>query len=528
MANVITELKDMPKLAITSDGWTSLCQDHYLTVKVHYTSQGSNATCGQIIPIHHKLEEHVTVKHEDATFVATIKAKVWENLTEPYQDEDIQAFLHEATAMDPRFKGRQHQGCQRSRSRQTQSTSNRRRSLKEKTVAPMSVYACLGGDVAAIRDTFLTRLQSKTEDMRIKVMILELLTMAVETQPGLIELFLNLEVKDSAEESKAVDSEFSYLKYLSFSPSFPLRIFCWVSGAGAVGPDRLGSRECTGVPPLHRANLAFLHALWQDQRDRAISVLRTNSSLEQTLKDALQKFSSGRHYWSQYVKSLVVHIAETEEEGMRSFSETQMVMSAWFLLLIFSTSHSDVMQLNEDSARLKLFMDVLNGTKAVLLVPRSVHCLRLGSMMTTLLLILLKQWRSVVATTSDVLSPLSLILESVLQTDQQLMAKAKVFSALISALQMQGLDGMEGNNRCGEICQLPQLLLCVCETVQDEALALIDSTHHTAQAGDVPKDKDRMETDAPSSVQKDQRDGCVCWRYTWLWSCVMTTRNTGF
>jgi hypothetical protein len=40
-ANVITELKDVPKLAITSDGWTSLCQDHYLMVTVQYTSQGS-------------------------------------------------------------------------------------------------------------------------------------------------------------------------------------------------------------------------------------------------------------------------------------------------------------------------------------------------------------------------------------------------------------------------------------------------------------------------------------------------------
>lgn len=65
-----------------------------------------NATCGQIIPILQKLEEHFTVKHEDTTFVATIKEKVWENLSERYQDEDIQAFLHEATAMDPRFKGR--------------------------------------------------------------------------------------------------------------------------------------------------------------------------------------------------------------------------------------------------------------------------------------------------------------------------------------------------------------------------------------------------------------------------------------
>lgn len=66
----------------------------------------------------------------------------------------------------------------------------------------MSVYACLGSDAAAIRDAFLTRLQSKIEDMRIKVMILEFLTVAVETQPGLIELFLNLEVKDGSDGSK--------------------------------------------------------------------------------------------------------------------------------------------------------------------------------------------------------------------------------------------------------------------------------------------------------------------------------------
>ncbi|KAJ4932818.1 hypothetical protein JOQ06_029660, partial [Pogonophryne albipinna] len=39
-ANVISEIKDEPKLAITSDGWTSLSQDHYLTVTVHYTIQG--------------------------------------------------------------------------------------------------------------------------------------------------------------------------------------------------------------------------------------------------------------------------------------------------------------------------------------------------------------------------------------------------------------------------------------------------------------------------------------------------------
>lgn len=87
------------------------------------------------------------------------------------------------------------------------------------------------------------------------------------------------------------------------------------------------------------------------------------------------------------------------------------------------------MQLTDLSTKLKLFMDVLDGTKAAvshdancfplicpfifvfffstvfvmhfylalylfqLTTPTSVPCLRLGSMMATLLLILLKQWR---------------------------------------------------------------------------------------------------------------------------------------
>uniref|UniRef100_A0A8C9Z918 Nucleoporin NUP188 n=1 Tax=Sander lucioperca TaxID=283035 RepID=A0A8C9Z918_SANLU len=399
------------------------------------------------------------------------------------------------------------------------------------TVAPMSVYACLGNDAAAIRDAFLTRLQSKTEDMRIKVMILEFLTVAVETQPGLIELFLNLEVKDGKEGSK----EFLLGEWSCLHVVLDL-----------IDSKQQGKYWCP--PLLHRAALSFLLALWQDRRDSAISVLRTkdrfwenlttplfgtltppsdttepcvletcafvmkiigleiyyvvSGSLEQSLKDGLQKFSNARRYeyWSQYVKSLVCHVAEMEEEGISSFPETQMLISAWRMLLILSTTHSDVMQLTEDTTKLKLFMDVLDGTKAALTTPMSVPCLRLGSMMATLLLILLKQWRR----SPDILSPLSLILESVLQADQQMMerTKAKIFSALISVLQIQGLNG-------GDISQLPQLLLSVCETVKDEALALIDNTRHMRQMGDTAEDEDSMETDSFRGPQKDQRDG-VC------------------
>lgn len=58
----------------------------------------------------------------------------------------------------------------------------------------------------------------------------------------------------------------------------------------------------------------------------------------------------------------------------------------------------------------------------------------------------------------------------------------------------------------GEISQLPQLLLSVCETVKDEALGLIDNTRHVRQVGEALEDEDSMETESARCPQKDQRD----------------------
>lgn len=38
--NVVQELAQVSKAAITCDGWTSVAQDHYLTMTVHYISHG--------------------------------------------------------------------------------------------------------------------------------------------------------------------------------------------------------------------------------------------------------------------------------------------------------------------------------------------------------------------------------------------------------------------------------------------------------------------------------------------------------
>lgn len=39
-ANLISMLSGISNMAITADGWTKVCQDHYLTITLHYVRQG--------------------------------------------------------------------------------------------------------------------------------------------------------------------------------------------------------------------------------------------------------------------------------------------------------------------------------------------------------------------------------------------------------------------------------------------------------------------------------------------------------
>ncbi|KAI2643113.1 E3 SUMO-protein ligase ZBED1 [Labeo rohita] len=80
-------------------------------MKLLYTStlcvsSEKSPTCGQILPILTKLEEHFTVAKQDTVFISTLKEKVWGDLEKRYQDEDIKNFLQEAILMDPRFKSK--------------------------------------------------------------------------------------------------------------------------------------------------------------------------------------------------------------------------------------------------------------------------------------------------------------------------------------------------------------------------------------------------------------------------------------
>jgi len=39
-SNVITELSEVSAVAVTCDGWSSITQDHYLTITAHYIAEG--------------------------------------------------------------------------------------------------------------------------------------------------------------------------------------------------------------------------------------------------------------------------------------------------------------------------------------------------------------------------------------------------------------------------------------------------------------------------------------------------------
>ncbi|XP_078102004.1 uncharacterized protein LOC144515229 isoform X2 [Sander vitreus] len=69
-------------------------------------SADESPTCSQIFPILIKLEAHFETQDEDSLFTATLKEKVWRELSTCYKDGDTWKFLQESSAMDPRFKNR--------------------------------------------------------------------------------------------------------------------------------------------------------------------------------------------------------------------------------------------------------------------------------------------------------------------------------------------------------------------------------------------------------------------------------------
>ncbi|OTF77963.1 Nup188-like protein [Euroglyphus maynei] len=70
---------------------------------------------------------------------------------------------------------------------------------------PMSMLACFGSHTEFIRDHFLFRLETVTEDINFKIALLNFLSTCVEYQPGLVEMFLNV-ANDNHQQTSVLNS----------------------------------------------------------------------------------------------------------------------------------------------------------------------------------------------------------------------------------------------------------------------------------------------------------------------------------
>ncbi|XP_053381028.1 nucleoporin NUP188-like isoform X2 [Mercenaria mercenaria] len=152
-------------------------------------------------------------------------------------------------------------------------------------VLPMSILACLGGQGEAIRDIYLMRLHSATEDLSLKTGILELLSVCVDTQPGLIELFLNVQTTQPSDANKDV---------------LVGRTSCLQTVLDLMLFKKQGSYQCP--PDLLCACTNFIQALWVGMRETAMAALRAKV-----------------HFWPSLCGPLLKDLSDASEEPMLTF-----------------------------------------------------------------------------------------------------------------------------------------------------------------------------------------------------------------
>lgn len=128
------------------------------------------------------------------------------------------------------------------------------------------MLACLGSEAEAVREHFLFKLDAVTEDVRVKVSLLDFLSVCVKHQPGLIEMFVNsdneLSPEDVGTDSNASEDSSSscLLTVLEIlREKFEKRFYCPLE--------------------LHCAALRFLNTFWMQAHLPAIEYLRKQPKL---------------------------------------------------------------------------------------------------------------------------------------------------------------------------------------------------------------------------------------------------------
>ena len=113
---------------------------------------------------------------------------------------------------------------------------------------PLILTSSLGDALIGIRNAFVNRLNGRVEAIRLKVAILEFLSSCVESQPGIIECFINIQ---QDKEKKTVVGQFSCLPAIL---------------------EILENKQQVDV--LTSTALEFVAALWKNRYDGAMAILK--------------------------------------------------------------------------------------------------------------------------------------------------------------------------------------------------------------------------------------------------------------
>ncbi|XP_033122077.1 nucleoporin NUP188 homolog [Anneissia japonica] len=349
-------------------------------------------------------------------------------------------------------------------------------------VAPMSVYGCLGNHAIAIRDTYLYRLQSHSEDARLRVVILEFLSSAVESQPGLIEMFLNLNFK---EKKTTVAPGKKGDKTKTKQPvAAPRRL----TAAFPVPEDQF--KQFIQAPPIPRAAKGRLRedqklsstskALFSNKAqgaaeealafvDRAAregirAVNGAGSALEKGLQDVLKKFNHEQKYkiWSQIIREMMENRAGEEDDAEDLFireDEGLILLQAWrmFLLVLSSSPPSD-------QIKIIVLNDLIASIKSQVVATMSTFHVRACLLLGSVYLSLLKRWTSLHGDQWNKLIDLIFITEHL--TDEDLKSFIRLRVLMLSSITVL-LQYQRGKNpKALEDTTISRLLSIICSSLR--------------------------------------------------------------
>ncbi|XP_037092663.1 nucleoporin NUP188 homolog [Pollicipes pollicipes] len=230
--------------------------------------------------------------------------------------------------------------------------------LRLAKVFPMSLLASFGQDSDVICGVILTRLRSETEDVNLKVAILDFIATCVTSQPGLLQRLIGIgaiETEEGSKKKAEQDDEGGFLEELL------------IILKEHNDPDGRQS-------PLLLAAAALVHALWLGQCGSALTYL-----------------SGAEHFWSDLTAPLLslvmdvtcslssdlnssVDLTGQEEASEEKQDDGAKLLLAWCLV---AAAPGEMVKLSTDSQQ-RLLLDLMTALERQLTAdgrPRLVNTL---------------------------------------------------------------------------------------------------------------------------------------------------------